>query len=127
MLDSLIFALKHQLRWNYKGLLDVEDLFCLDLEDLNKIYIELCAEIRNTSVEGLIDNTDSLESKTLKVKKDIVKHIFNIKKAEQEKALKAQKAHEHHQKIMGIISAKEDQILMEKDIDELKSMLDLDE
>lgn len=127
MLSKFEVALKNHLRWNYKGLLNLEDLFCLNLKDLDKIYSDLDLEIRNTQSTGLLAKTENDELSLLNVKKDIVEYIF----VEKQKAAMAMKAaidsKNHRQKIMGIIAAKKDQALMDMDISELEAMLDEDE
>lgn len=123
MQDIWLKALKNKIRFEYKGLISVEDLFDLDIVTLDKIYQKLSKELKNISGDSLLDNKKSEEIALVQLKVDVVKNVFDIKQAEAE-ALRNKIANlEEKQKIMRIINEKENAELANLSIDELKSKL----
>ena len=120
------YAVKNSLRYFYKGVLSVEDLFDLDITALDSIYKNLKREQRDANEESLI-KVKSPADKDLEVKIAIVTDIVNDKLEAEEKAKKAFERRERRQKILGIIEAKQNEALQEKSIDELKQLLTEDE
>lgn len=115
-------ALQAKLRFAFRGSLTVEDLFDLGLEDLNAIYKGLVQE-KGDSVAGLLTEPTK-EGELVALKMQVVKDVFDTKKAEiaASKAAadrKAQKA-----RIMEIIADKQDEDLKGKSLDELTAMVE---
>lgn len=126
MADLFKIASKKKYRFNYKGLITVEDLWDLPVEELDKIYKNLKTQQKNNSEESLLQ-TVSKEDKELNNKIDIIKTIVNDKLVAMDRALKIAEKKLQNQKILEIMADKQDAALKEKSIDELKAMLSTDE
>lgn len=123
MKNIWLAALQQGLRFEYKGLISTEDLFQLDMVSLDAIYQQLSKELRDVSGDSLLDEEKADEINTIQLKVDIVRSVFDIKKAEAE-ALRQRIANiEEKQKIMRIIDEKENAELANLSIDELKEKL----
>ena len=122
MVDLFKIAAKRKYRWNFKGSISVEDLFDLDVRDLDTIYKNLNKEKKVTSEESLL-NTISKEDKVLENKIEIIKVIVNDKLVEAEKNRRIADQKLKNQRILEIMADKEDAALKDKSIDELKAML----
>ena len=120
-------ASKLKLRFSYKGLVSVEDLWDISLTELNIIAKGVNRELKEIAGEEdfiSVPNSSSKARDTLQLKLDILKHIIAVK-MEQRDALKASKEKaEQKQKILEIISKKQDAALENKSIEELKALLD---
>ena len=114
-------ATRNRFRFAYKGSLTVEDLWDLNLTELDAIYKNLNRAIKRDSEESLIDE-NQVDQKTLD-SIELVKHIFVTKKAEMEqKKLEVENA-EKKRKIMDILAAKQDESLHNATEEELRKML----
>ena len=123
MTDIWLEALQKGLRFEFKGLISTEDLFDLDMSSLDIIYQKLSKELREISGDSLLYNEKADEIAWVQLKLDVVKHVFDIKKAEAE-ALRQKIANiEEKQRIMHIINEKENAELANLSIDELKEKL----
>ena len=123
MTDIWLEALQKGLRFEFKGLISTEDLFDLDMSSLDVIYQKLSKELREISGDSLLDNEKADEIAWVQLKLDVVKSVFDIKKAEAE-ALRQKIANiEEKQRIMHIINEKENAELANLSIDELKEKL----
>lgn len=123
MTNMWLEALQKRLRFEFKGLISTEDLFDLDMSSLDVIYQKLSKELREISGDSLLDNEKADEIAWVQLKLDVVKHVFDIKKAEAE-ALRQKIANiEEKQRIMHIINEKENAELANLSIDELKEKL----
>lgn len=116
-----------------KGTLSVEDLYSLPLTtsktNLNEIGNKLMDEVNNSRINNdLVSQLSGKEVKNEEValnrlRLDIVVHII---KWRLDRDLERKNAEDNRRKkarIMEIINQKEDQVLLEKDINELKEML----
>lgn len=120
------YAVKNKLRFPFKGMITVEDLYDLSLENLDSIFKSLNSQLKKVKEESLLD-TKTKEDKELDVKIQIVKYIVNIKLDEKALKIKTKEQKERKQKILEILSAKQDEDLQSKSVEELKNMLkDLD-
>lgn len=115
-------ATKEKLRFPYKGMISVEDLWDLNTSQLDGIYKALNAEKKTTEEDSLLGQR-SQEEQTLLTKIEIVKYIFNAKQAEVEARKQKAANDEKKRRIMELIVSKEDAALGEKSVDELKNML----
>jgi hypothetical protein len=116
-------ATRSKMRFPFKGLISIEDLWDLSVQNLDLIFKNLNSELKQVQEESLL-NTKTKEDKELDMKIEIVKYIVNIKLEEDNLRLKAKAQKEQKQKIMEILSAKQDESLQNKSIDELKAMLE---
>lgn len=122
MADLFKIATKKAYRFNYKGLITVEDLWDLSVEELDKIYKSLKKQQKNNTEESLLQ-TVSTEDKELQNKIDIIKTIVNDKLVARDKAQKAAAKKAQNQRILEIMADKQDAALKEKSIEELQAML----
>ena len=116
------YAAKNAVRFFYRGVISVEDLFDLDVEELDSIYKNLKKEQKNANEESLI-NSKSSADKELEIKIAIVTDIVKDKLEAEEKAKKAVERRERRQKILNIIDTKQNEALQNKSIDELTQLL----
>lgn len=126
MADLFKIANKKKYRFNYKGVISVEDLWDLSVEELDKIYKSLKSMQKNASEESLLQ-TVSKEDKELLNKIEIVKIIVADKLAAKERAQKAASQRAQNQRILEIMADKQDAALKEKSIEELQAMLAVDD
>ena len=122
MTDLFKIATKKKYRFNYKGQITVEDLWDLNVEELDKIYKNLKAQQKNAQEESLLQSV-SKEDKVLNNKDEIIKTIVVDKLAARERAMKVAAQKEQNQRILEIMADKQDAELKEKSIEELKAML----
>lgn len=117
------FAARNKIRFPYKGLITVEDLFDLSLTNLDSIYKTLNKQVKQSEEESLLSTKASVDTE-LEAQIAIVKHIVSVKLAEKEASEKAHAKREQKQKIMSIIATKENEALQNSSIDDLKKMLE---
>ena len=117
------FATRNKVRFPFKGMISVEDLWDLSLTNLDSIYKTLNKQVKQSEEESLLSTKASVDTE-LEVQIAIVKHIVSIKLAEKEAAEKAFAKKAQKQKIMSIIATKENEALQNSSIDDLKKMLD---
>ncbi len=121
--ELFIFATRNKVRFPFKGMVSVEDLWDLSLTNLDSIYKILNKQVKQSEEESLLNTKASVDTE-LEVQIAIVKHIVSVKLAEKEAAEKAHAKREQKQKIMSIIATKENEALQNSSIDDLKKMLD---
>lgn len=115
-------ATRVKMRFPFRGVVSVEDLWDLPVKNLDSVFKVLNSQLKQVKEESLL-NTKTKEDKELDMKIEIVKHIVNVKLEEQEKITKAAEQREKKQKIMEILSDKQDQDLQNKSTEELQNML----
>ena len=84
------YAVRNKLRFSYKGLLTVEDLWDLTLKDLDAIYKQLKGQMKVNEEESLMTSKSKADT-ALEMQIEIVKYIFAEKEAAQQKAINAWK------------------------------------
>ena len=117
------YATRNKIRFSFRGLISVEDLWDLSLTNLYSIYKELNKQSKQSEEESLL-NIKTQEDELLNVQIEIVKYIVSVKLAEKEAREKASAKKAQKQKIMSIIAAKQDEALQNSSIDDLQKMLD---
>ena len=116
-------ATRNKVRFPFKGLISVEDLWDLSLTNLDSIYKTLNKQVKQSEEESLL-NTKTTVDKELDVQIAIVKHIVAVKLAEQEAREKTSAKKAQKQKIMAIIASKQDEALQNSSVEDLQKMLD---
>lgn len=116
------FAVRNKVRFPFRGMISVEDLWDLSVESLDTVYKALNKQKKQADEESLLE-TKTSEDVMLDTQLTIVKHIFETKVAEINKRKAEQKTKEQKQKIMSILANKEEQELQGKSIEELRKML----
>lgn len=123
MENLFITATRKKYRFNYKGLISVEDLWDLSLTALDAIYRALYEEQSKSNGVSLM-STSSSKDKELENKLAIVTHIFGVKMQEIEDHKAAQARREQKQKLMELIDEKKNEDLRSKSTEELTKMLE---
>ena len=115
-------AIRNKMRFPFRGMISVEDLWDLNVRDLDSVFKTLNANVKRSQEESLLA-TKSDEDKTLMTQIEIVKYIVNVKLEEAEAIQKARDVNLRKQKLMQLISEKQDEELNNKSVDELMAML----
>lgn len=116
-------ATREKFRFPFRGSVSVEDLWDLTLENLDAIFKTLNSQRKKANEESLLA-TPTSEDEVLDTMIAIVKYIVSVKLEERNAAAEAKSKREQKQKIMSILSAKQDEALQNKSIEELQAMLD---
>ena len=116
-------ASRLKLRFNYKGVCTVEDLWDLKVEELDSLFKTLNAKAKVENEESLL-TTKTTATTELDLQIEIIKHIVSEKLAEEEARKNAREKREKKKKIMELIATKQDSALAEKSVGDLKKMLD---
>lgn len=121
--EMFIKVTRDKVRFPYRGLASVEDLWDLPVTELDKIYKTLKKQEKTANEESLLEvKTDEDEELTIQI--GIVKYIVSVKLEEKKAAENAKARKEQKQKIMSILASKQDEALQGKSIEELEKMLD---
>lgn len=115
-------ATRTKMRFPFKGMISVEDLWDLSVKELDNIFKTLNAQAKKSQEESLLA-TKTQEDEILSTQIEIVKHIVSTKLNEAEAAKQIKAIKDQKQKIMEIISAKQDEELHNKSVEELQAML----
>ena len=114
-------ATRNKIRFGYRGIISTEDLWDLDVEELDGIYKNLMAEKKDSETESLL--SEKKTNSILETKIEIVKYIFGVKVDEAKAAeLKAENAAKK-QKILAILARKQDAELENKSAEELEELI----
>jgi len=116
-------AVRSKMRFPFKGVISVEDLWDLSAENLNSIFKQLNAQAKQANEESLLEKRTE-EDEILDTKIEIVRYIVGVKVAEEAARKSAVAKRLKDQKILAIISDKQDADLQGKSIEELMAMLD---
>ena len=116
-------AEKMKFRYPFKGMINSEDLWDLSPKDLNSIFKTLNSELKKVKEESLLE-VKTQEDQILDIKIEIVKYIFNVKREEEQKRVKAKELKEKKQRLMEILANKQDQDLLNKSSEDIQKMID---
>lgn len=116
-------ATRKKYRFPFKGMITVEDLWDLSLQNLDSVYKSL-NKLKKDSDEDSLLSVESRENKELEDKINIIKYIVKVKQDEAAAKLFEKERAERNQQILGIIKRKEDAALENMSIEELTKMLD---
>ena len=122
-LNMFEVATRNKMRFPFRGMISVEDLWDLSVENLDSVFKVLNSQIKQAKEESLLD-TKTEEDEILELQIEIVKYIVMVKQQDKEKMIQAKSKKEKNQKILSIISAKTEASLQDKSIEELKKMLE---
>ena len=117
------YATRNKVRFPFKGMISVEDLWDLSLANLDSIYKTLNKQVKQSEEESLLSEKTGVDEE-LEVQIAIVKHIVSVKQAEKEATEKAAEKKAKKQKLMSIIAAKENEELQNASMEDLRKMLD---
>lgn len=117
------FAVRNKLRFPFRGVISVEDLWDLSVTNLDKIFKELNSQVKQSKEESLLD-TKTKEDEVLEIQIEIIKHIVSVKQEEMAAREKEIEKRAQKQKIMSIIAEKKDEALYNSSVEELTKMLE---
>lgn len=117
-----IKALKKGFRFNYKGLLTVEDLWSLSLEQLDEIYKDINKKIKASSEESFLNKSDKTVNE-LNEKLEIVKYIMEDKLVAKSKREKAALIKTQKEAVARLLAEKKQSALSSKSEEELEAIL----
>lgn len=120
-------ATRNKWRFPFNGQISVEDLWDLNLAQLDSVYQSLNKQMESMQGSSLMEKANKKRNKdvdTLADKMELVRYIFNIKNDESETARKAAETRRRNNRIASIIADKEDAALRDMSVEELKKMLD---
>lgn len=116
-------GLRLKVRFEYKGSVDVEDLWDLSLEALNSIYKSLSVQARQANEDGLL-NVRKSEDEILSLKIEIVKSVFETKKAELDERKAASQKRQQKEKLKEILELRQNQELMNLPASDIQKLID---
>jgi len=116
-------ATRNGFRFQFKGMISVEDLWDLSPRELDLIFKTLNSQLKQVNEESLLQ-VKTQQDQELDTKIKIVKYIFGVKQEDENLRLQAKDKKEKKQKIMEILSTKQDENLKNMSQDELQKMLD---
>ena len=115
-------ATKTRMRFPYKGSISVVDLWDLSLTALDSVFKTLNAQVKQSKEESLL-STKSKEDEVLENQIEIIKYIVSVKFAEKAAREDALEKKEKKQKIMQIMTTKQDEALQNASMEDLQKML----
>lgn len=116
------YAARNKVRFPYKGLVSVEDLWDLPATELDKIFKTLNSQAKQAQEESLL-NTKSKEDEAIEIQIAVVKHIVSVKLEERNKREKALENKAKRQKIMKIMAERDEKALENASDEDLQKML----
>jgi len=116
-------ASRLRLRFNYKGVISTEDLWDLSLQELDFIYKGLMAQKKALNVDSLL-TTPTPADDLLELKLDIVRFVFNAKQDEADSRKAAAEKKAKKQKLLDVLSQKQDSALAEMSIEDIQKAID---
>lgn len=121
--ELFIIATRQKFRFNFKGIATVEDLWDLNVQDLDTIFKALNAQAKQAKEESLLA-VKSKEDAVLEAKIEIVKHIVATKLEEAEQRRVRAENREKKNRIAEILADKQDEELRGKSVEELQKLYD---
>lgn len=115
-------ATRSKMRFPFKGMISVEDLWDLSLTNLDSVFKTLNAEVKKSEEESLL-NTKSKEDEEISNKIEIVKYIVSVKLDEKKKREDAKKNAEMRQRLLEIKAKRQDAALENMSDEDLDKML----
>lgn len=103
-------ATRSKMRFPFKGMISVEDLWDLSLTNLDSVFKTLNTEAKKSEEESLL-NTKSKEDEEVSNKIEIVKYIVSVKLDEKKKREDAKKNAEMRQRLLEIKAKRQDAAL----------------
>ena len=116
-------ATRNRYRFTYKGVMPVEDLWSLRVEDLDAIFKMLNRQKKTADEDSLLA-TKSAEDQDLANKIDIVRYIVSVKLAEAADRVSAAEKKAQRDKILEIVAKKKDKALEDMGIEDLMKKLE---
>lgn len=115
-------ATRSKMRFPFKGMISVEDLWDLSLTNLDSVFKSLNAEVKKFEEESLL-HTKSKEDEEISNKIEIVKYIVNVILNEKKKRENDIKNAETRQKLLEIKAKRQNAALENMSDEELDKAL----
>ena len=115
-------SVREKMRFPFRGVISVEDLWDLSVKDLDAIFKTLNSQLKQVKEESLLE-TKTKEDVTLDTQIAIVKYIVKIKLEEEKTRLEAKDKKEKKQKLLEILASKQDESLQNKSVEEIQNMI----
>jgi hypothetical protein len=122
-MDIFEQAVRWKVRFPYRGMISVEDLWDLNVQSLDEIFKSLNASLKQKSEDSLLE-TKSTENSVLDLQISIVKYIVSVKLKDAEVRKNAEFKRVKKHKILSFLAEKEDSELKNKSSEELKKLLE---
>jgi predicted nucleic acid binding AN1-type Zn finger protein len=116
-------ATRNKVRFPFRGQISVEDLWDLNVQNLDSVFKTLNSQVKQAKEESLL-NTKTKEDEALDLQIEIVKYIVQVKLEEDANRLKVKENREKKQKLYSILAAKQEADLQNKSTEELQKMID---
>lgn len=121
-------ASQYKFRYPWKGMITTEDLWDLNMNQLDSVYQALSKEMNSLQDGDSLLYTTSADvfnkKQDLTTKIELVKYIFNCKQQAAELNRMAAERSAKKQRIMDILAQKQENALQNMSEDDLKKMLD---
>lgn len=114
-------AVREHFRFPYKGQATVEDLWDLDVRNLDSVFKALNKQLKQVEEESLLD-VKTKEDKQLDDMIEIVKYIVSVKQKDNSERLLEKAKKEQKQKILEIMESKKEEDLKGKTFEELETI-----
>lgn len=115
-------ATRTKMRFPFKGMISVEDLWDLSVQSLDSIYKTLNSQLKQAQEESLL-LVKKAEDKELELKVELIKYIVQVKLDEAQVRAQAKEKKEMKQKLMEIRASKQNEELLNKTTEELDAMI----
>lgn len=112
-------ATRNRYRFNYKGVMTVEDLWSLSVEALDSIFKALNRQKKTADEDSLLATKTAADTE-LANKIELVKYIVSVKLAEAEARVTAAEKKAKRDKILEIMAKKQDETLENMDLKDLE-------
>lgn len=116
-------AIRGKVRFEYRGLISVEDLWDLTTSQLDSIFKGLNAKLKTEKEESLLGPKEKTSTE-LELKVAIVRHIVEVKLLEIADRKQLTEKRQKKAKLLEILSEKKDSDLRTKSVEELTKMLE---
>ena len=121
-MENFELASRKKVRFDYKGLCSVEDLWDIPIKALDEIFKKLNAQAKAQKEESLLSDRTP-ENEVLALQIDLVKHVVGVRLKEKQDRESAAQNSAKKQKLLEILANKEDQALHNMSPEDLKTMI----
>lgn len=115
-------ATRLKFRFPFRGMISVEDLWDLDMQQLDAVYKTLNKDVQKSQEESLMDGP-RVGDADLNAKIEIVKYIFQVKKEEEEARKAAADNAIKRRRILEVLAKKQDSALENMTEEQLQAAL----
>lgn len=115
-------ASRLKFRFPFRGMISVEDLWDLTMEQLDTVYKALNKDVQQSQEESLMSEP-RIGNAELNAKIEIVKYIFQVKQAEADERKRAAANSMKRNRILEILAKKQDNALENMSEEELQAAL----